>query len=208
MSGQLSVVIVSPDTVSNSINTTTLISIFKMEIKSKRRVQPGNFLRHSAALVPKLLPAHTTIRGTTGRSVGNYTCTCFKVDAKMAVNRVKLCPPGLPDKPHCQGTQCSPSKLWEAQSWKCASTSCKATPSLVLWVLSKTFTAAGKNCGVVYSELSSPHPNCCTRNNNLRSPEIQTIPGSPVVVLYYTKRVSALFNLTTSNLMAGIPQLA
>jgi len=89
-------------------------------------------------------------------------------------------------------TQCSPSKLGKPNSENVHSTSCKATPSLVLRALSKTFTAASEHCGVVCSELSSPHPNCCTRNNNLRSPEIQTIPGSPVVVLYYRKRVSAL----------------
>jgi len=119
----------------------------------------------------------------------------------MAVNRVKLCPPGLPEKPHRQALSVPLANYGKPNSENVHSTSCKATPSLVLRALSKTFTAASKHCGVVCSELSSPHPNCCTRNNNLRSPEIQTIPGSPVVVLYYTKPVSALFNLTTSNLM-------
>ena len=195
MSGQLSVVIVSPDTVSNGINTTTLISIFKMEIESKRRVQPDHFLRYSAALVPKLLPAHTTIRGTTGRSVGNYMYMYMFQDwCEDGCESCETVSSWSPWQASLSSTQCSPSKLGKPNSENVHSTSCKVMPSLVMRALSKTFTTAGKHCGVVCSELSSPHPNCCTRNNNLRSPEIQTIPGSPVVVLYYRKRVSALFN--------------
>lgn len=122
---------------------------------------------------------------------------------KIIANRVEGCLSGFPGKPHHPKHSAFPKQTFGKPNSEKGIVLHIMPHPLIVQAPSKTFTVANKHCGLVCNELSSPYLNHSTRNNlwNLNN-FLEAIPLVSPVVKHYTTPVSALFILTTSNLMA------